>query len=400
MIEIRGRNTSRLAPWILAVSAIGSVAISTPTAPDDLHAYVYGGAALNHLSDLYGIGYVNPISGVAIPFVYPPFAAMLFYPMHLMPFWLVALLWRVAVIAALYASVRVSQKMLGDDDRAKGMLWAALFTWGEPVVGNIKSGNVGVFLMLAVLYAAYNRRWWLSGLLVGAAAGVKLVPAIAGLYFVGVRRWGTVAFSAVVFFATLAVAYPVAGDRVRYYFTDWIRTDSSFSAGYTVNQSWRAGIARVLGYDPGMSYLVLAVIAASAVFAGAAYWFLRGDQLGSLLMIMIFALLASPVAWTNHWVWLVPLMMWLWQSRGARPLFWAWFAVTMFAIPNALANLQADIQDISRPWYLAWAALVYPLLTLVTFAWIVVTGLRMRRNAGEGEQRRVVREGLSNAHPR
>lgn len=25
--------------------------------------------------------------------------------------------------------------------------------------------------------------------------------------------------------------------------------------------------------------------------------------------------------------------------------------------------------DASRPWYLAWAALVYPLLTVVTLAW-------------------------------
>ena len=53
-------------------------------------------------------------------------------------------------------------------------------------------------LVLAVLYAVYSTRWWLSGLLVGLAAGVKLTPAVSGLYFLGVRRWGAVVFSAVV----------------------------------------------------------------------------------------------------------------------------------------------------------------------------------------------------------
>jgi alpha-1,2-mannosyltransferase len=96
-------------------------------------------------------------------------------------------------------------------------------------------------------------------------------------------------------------------------------------------------------------------------------------------VIMLFGLLASPISWTNHWTWLVPLMVWLLHgplsSRpGARGLWSAWLLVTLLPIPNALSMLESSPRDISRPWYLAWAGLVYPLLCIATFAWTAFTG--------------------------
>ena len=70
------------------------------------------------------------------------------------------------------------------------MQWTAVGIWIEPLRSNFDYGQINVILVLAVLYAAYSSRWWLSGLLVGVAAGIKLTPAITGLYFLGVRRWG------------------------------------------------------------------------------------------------------------------------------------------------------------------------------------------------------------------
>jgi alpha-1,2-mannosyltransferase len=128
--------------------------------------------------------------------------------------------------------------------------------------------------MLAVLYAAYSSRWWLSSLLVGVAAGVKLTPAISGGYFVGVRRWAAAVFSGVVSFATLGVSYLVAGDRVRYYFTEWIGRDTVFPIGSVDNQSWRGGFARVLGYDAGTGPQLVAAIAVTGALAVLAWWVL------------------------------------------------------------------------------------------------------------------------------
>lgn len=386
-----------VAPLLLSVSAIVAVAVSTATDPIDLHIYVLGGAALDHPSTLYDAAYLDPAHNETMPFVYPPFAAMVFHPLHWLPFWLVALAWRLGVVAGVYAVVRISQKMIGADDRHVAMLWTAGALWLEPIVGNLKHATIGVFLMLAVMCAAYGKRWWLAGLLVGLGAGVKLTPAITGLYFVGVRRWAAAVFSAVVFFATLALSYLVAGDRVRFFFTDWIGRDNLFTIGNDYNQSWRGGIARVLGYDAGTGPLLIAVLAITGLLAVMAWWALghgptRRDQLGSLLVVMVFGLLASPVSWTAHWVWIVPLLVWLlhgrWRHmRGARVLWWLWLVVAVLAIPNALASLQTNRWEISRPWYEAWAGLVYPMLALATFGWIILTGMAIRRSADRDECR-------------
>ena len=84
--------------------------------------------------------------------------------------------------------------------------------------------------------------------------GVKLTPAVSGLYFVGARRWGAAVFSAVVFFGSVAVSALVVGDQTRYYFTELLGdADRVGPIGTSFNQSWRGGISRILGHDAGMS---------------------------------------------------------------------------------------------------------------------------------------------------
>ncbi len=370
------------APQIFVLSAIASIAVSSLVDPVDLHVYVYGGAAL---PDVYSTGYFDAGRSGVLPFVYPPFAAVVFWPLHLLPFWAVALGWRIGVIAALYATIQLCLKMIGTGDRRTALLWTAGAVWLEPIVGNLKTGTIGVFLMLMVVYAAYSTRWWVSGLLVGMGAGIKLTPGAAGLYLAGQKRWAAAMFSAAVFAATLGLGYLVAGDQVSYYFTSLIgHLPAVDPAGDVHNQSWRGGIIRILGYDPGMSLLLAAVLAATGLLCAVAWRALRSDdklgddKVGQLLVIVLFGLLASPISWTNHWTWLVPLLVWLlhgpWSSRpGARALWWAWLMVTLIPIPNALSTLESSAREISRPWYLAWAGLVYPVLCIATFAWTVYT---------------------------
>jgi alpha-1,2-mannosyltransferase len=130
-------------------------------------------------------------------------------------------------MAALYGAVRLSQRLLGvaagpDGPRSHrvAMLWTAITIWIEPLRSTFDYGQINVLLMVGVLWAVYTTRWWLSGLLVGVASGIKLTPAIAGVYLLGVRRFGAAVFSAVVFVATVAVSALVVGEQTRYYFTD------------------------------------------------------------------------------------------------------------------------------------------------------------------------------------
>ena len=376
-----------LAPWLLATSIAARFAW-TYLAPNganfvDLHVYVGGAATIGSGQSIYDYVYADQTPDFPLPFTYPPFAAVLFAPLHLVPFGLLAFAWQVGIIVALYGVVWVSLRLLGRTDHRLAMLWTAVGIWTEPLRSTFDYGQINVILVLAVLCAVYSSRWWLSGLLVGLAAGIKLTPAVSGLYFLGARRWGAVAFSAVVFFATIAVSVLVLGDQARFYFTDLLGDASRIGPiGTSFNQSWRGGISRILGHDAGYGPLVLAALAITAVLAILA-WRAVGadDRLGAIVVVQIFGLLLSPISWTHHWVWLIPLMIWLLHGalrdrRGARVLGWGWLTLTLIGVPWLLSFAQPTIWQIERPWYLAWAGLVYSVATLATLGWIAASRRR------------------------
>ena len=376
---------------ILSVSARLAWTYLAPNGANfvDLHVYIGGAATIDHPGTLYSYVYADQTPGFPLPFTYPPFAAVVFYPLHLLPFGLVAFLWQVGTMAALYVSVRISQRLLGvpaGSSHRVAMLWTAISIWLEPLRSTFDYGQVNVLLMLAVLWAAYSTRWWLSGLLVGVAAGIKLTPAISGLYFVGVRRLGAAVFAAVVFLASVGVSLMIVGDQARYYFTDLLGDAHRVGPVATsFNQSWRGGISRILGHDAGFGPLVLAALAATAVLAVLAWRALDGsDRLGKLLVVELFGLLLSPISWTHHWVWLVPLMIWaihgpLRERLGARIVGWGWLVLTIIGVPWLLSFAQPSIWKPDRPWYLAWAAMIYIVATLATLGWMAFAG---RREAG------------------
>ncbi|PJE14876.1 MAG: mannosyltransferase [Mycobacterium sp.] len=348
----------------------------------DLHVYVGGAAALDHPGTLYSYVYADQTPDFPLPFTYPPFAAVALYPMHFVPFGVLAFLWHVAIVAALYGVVRISQRLIGTAaDRRAAMLWTAVSIWIEPLRSNFDYGQINVFLVLAVLYAVYTTRWWLSGLLVGLAAAVKLTPAVAGIYLLGARRWSAALFSLAVFLFSIGVSLFVVGDQARYYFTDLLGDAHRVGPIATsFNQSWRGAISRILGYDAGYGPLVLAALVITAVVAVLAWRALNpSDALGRLLVVELFGLLLSPISWTHHWVWLVPLMIWLIQGPlgqrlGAKILGWGWLLLTIIGVPWLLSFAQPSIWVISRPWYLAWAGLIYVVASLATLSWIALSG--------------------------
>ncbi|MGH3544165.1 MAG: mannosyltransferase, partial [Mycobacterium sp.] len=152
--------------------------------------------------------------------------------------------------------------------------------------------------------------------------------------------------------------------------------------------SWRGAVCRIFGHDAGYSPLVLAGIAVTAVLAILAWRALATDpaagpggtdRLGMLLVVELFGLLLSPISWTHHWVWLVPLMIWLIhgplsERRGTRMLGWSWLVLTIIGVPWLLSFAQPTIWQDGRPWYLAWGGLVYIVATLATLAWIAASG--------------------------
>ncbi len=102
---------------------------------------------------------------------------------------------------------------------------------------------------------------------------------------------------------------------------------------------------------------------------------------GLLLIVELFGLLVAPISWTHHWVWLLPLMIWLIHGplsarRGAQILGWGWLVLILIGVPWLLSFAQPSIWQHGRAWYLAWGGMVYIVATLATLGWIAVNGRR------------------------
>jgi alpha-1,2-mannosyltransferase len=352
----------------------------------DLHVYIDGAATIGN-GGLYDFVYRPAVPQIALEFTYPPFAALVFYPLHFLPFWVVGFFWQLGVIAALYGCAAVALKLMGCSDPRLAMAWTAIGIWFEPMRHVFELGQINVLLMLAVLWAVSSSRSWLSGLLVGWAAGIKLTPAIAGLYFVGARRWVAAGVSALTFAATVALSVLVLGPQGGYYFTNLLGDAHRVgNVATAANQSLRGVLGYALGYDPRYDPAVLAAIVVAALLTALAWRALDDDdRLGRIVIVALFGLLISPVSWTHHWIWLIPLVMWLvhgpLRARTAA-VGWVWLAIGLVGPPWLLVFTDSKGWTQSNHWYLVWAGSIYVLGTLVTLAYLAT----LRRRAGRSQR--------------
>jgi alpha-1,2-mannosyltransferase len=298
----------------------------------DLFVYRFGGRAL--LDDLSLFGSVDPVTG--LHFTYPPFAAVLMVPLAVVPTWLAAALLTAASTAALAGVVVLVRRAYHRP--APGWL-VALLTGGavavEPVWQNLAFGQVNALLMLAVLVDLVRpeRRW--SGVLVGIAAGVKLTPLVFVVLLVLIGRRNAAARAVLTFAGTVAVgflAFP-AGSAT-YWTDDLVDASRVGPPALAHNQSVYGALTRLLdGPPPTVLWLAIAVPLGAAVLLVGAGWWRRGDRvLGTCLGAMAM-LLASPISWSHHWVWVVPVALALWKRNRwasaawtaafvARPIVW------------------------------------------------------------------------------
>ncbi|WP_433629209.1 mannosyltransferase [Nocardia sp. CA-120079] len=364
----------------------------------DLHVYVDGSAAL--LTDgLYDFTYAEKTPDFPLPFTYPPFAALVFFPLHYFPFTVIAVLWLLAIVAALYAVVWIAFELILGAERMResrwrtaAVWWTAIGIWMEPVRTTIDYGQVNVFLVLGAMLAVRSSRWWLSGGLIGVIAGIKLTPAISGLYFVARRRWGTAVWSAVVFGATVGVSFLINHKEAERYFGTLLGdADRIGPVGSVWNQSLRGALSRLLGHDVQSGPWWLAAVVVVAVLALFA-WRALGpdDRLGTLIVVQLFGLMVSPISWSHHFVWLLPTVMWLVygplrQAPGARILAGYWLITTLVGVPWVLSFAQPSIWTISRPGVLSWLGAVDVLGVLVLYGWVIWFGRMVNRIAPQAD---------------
>jgi len=383
---------SSWAPWaLLAVTGVlhvlATLAGSDPFLMVDLAVYVDGA---RHLTDgtLYDF-FSEPLH---LPFTYPPFSAMIFLPLTWLPWTLLRILWQIASFGAIGVMAYSTLRLLGRAGpkapsplrHVRGIVVTitALGLWLEPVRTTFNYGQINLFLAALLLAGAVVGKEWMAGFSVGIAAGVKLTPAITGLYYLLQRRWSAVIWSVVFFVATIGVALVVLPDETVRYFTKLIfdpgRTGPVWSA---INQSLRGAIARLAGQDLTSLWLVAAV-AAGLLGLWVAWVCLKADdRAAAFLAVQFTGLLISPISWSHHWVWVLPLLLWcLFGPRQrltpVRVLTVAWLVATCSYVVSILISFQYIDQPASRPGWQSGLGVIYPLLGIVT---LVIIGVITRR---------------------
>ena len=340
----------------------------------DLEVYRQAGAVLLAGGDFYDLP--GPLQ-----FLYPPFAAVLALPLALLPATVVQLGWTAAGALALVAILH----RFGLKGWVLSLAGSAVVYLVEPVVQTLTFGQLGIFLVaLVVLDLApgprvFSRRLLPEGALTAVATAIKLTPAIFVLYLLLVRKfrafWVAVVTGVVVTLISFAVV-PAAS------YEFWTRlahgdTGLGHSIIYYTNQSVMADIVRIfgLGQTPAIVGLVLSAAVAVAGLWAATLWHRLGDVRLAVNLCGVAGLLASPVSWLHHFVWVVPLAMSLVERRpiGRRRLptwylalgwvFVGWIVVAPFTdLPNG-----ADV-ELQWTWSQHLLASITALVGLVLLA--------------------------------
>ena len=206
--------------------------------------------------------------------------------------------------------------------------WAALYALSPvPVLEVVNNGHVdglaALFVVLALLAAAKRRPAWL-GVLLGAAALVKLYPAVLGVAAVAaLRRRRSVVQAGGAAAALVALTYLphviAVGPRVLGYLPGYLREERYGEGG-------RYLLAGVLGLPPALT----AVVAAAGV-AAVAVWLLRRRPPLPEAGAALFAAVLLAVTPVQPWYALTLLAV---ATVAARPV---WSAVVLAGYPYFFA---------------------------------------------------------------
>ncbi|BAU96515.1 hypothetical protein N24_2253 [Corynebacterium suranareeae] len=330
----------------------------------DTDVYRAGAQAFLRGENLYTQDY--QVGGIQLPFTYPPISAALFVPLALLPSNIagialtlissVLLWWSVAIV------LRRTFKSLSDaDSRFVSYLILPVALSTEPVFQTLQFGQVNIILMALVLMDTFTKKPWLPrGFWIGLAASIKLTPAVFGLYFLVKKDWKSagVAIASGVGFSALAFALLPSSSKI--YWTETLNDPSRIgNLSYIANQSMRGALSRLMHEHQGLveKLWLVAVVLCLAGIAVAMWRVVRaGNPYGAVMLNSLIALLCSPVSWSHHWVWLIPLALGLgasaWNQRHSAP--------STAATAGVLALLTTIPMFITTFWNMPYDSESYP----------------------------------------
>ncbi|WP_418957008.1 glycosyltransferase 87 family protein [Streptomyces tritici] len=361
----------------------------------DLMVYRAEGETVRAGGDLYAMR----ATSANLAMTYPPFAGLLFTPLTLVDVPLMRTLATAGNLLLVVALVRLSLRLVSPD-RSRTAQWkatfwaAAVLVWCEPVWTTLRYGQINLLIAVAVLWDLTRRddnRW--AGFGIGLATAVKLTPGLFAvlLFVVGVCRlrqagWNhwlrqSLTAAAVFLGTTLLSALVLPYDSKRFWTETLFETGRVGFAEETANQSLRGVLARLLHTDdPGLWWAATAAVLGAVAMTLAVRAALRGDKALAVVVCAVTALMISPISWSHHWVWCVPLLVLLAdRARRVWPVVVVALAFASFAlwwVPHDPGRPELD----QNPGQMLLSG-VYPLVAAGLLVGYAVTRWRTSRSA-------------------
>ncbi|HJQ46149.1 MAG TPA: glycosyltransferase 87 family protein [Amycolatopsis sp.] len=320
----------------------------------DSAVYRAGALTFLHGDPLYGLGRLSALpSWVALPFTYPPAAALLFTPLTALP---AGLAWGVVSVASVLSVAMVVRICARPAGRLTVVGLTVVGLGLEPVWRTLALGQINLILMAIVVIDVLvlaGSRW--SGMLVGVAAAVKLTPLIFVGYLFLTGRWRDGLRALATFGALQGLMFLlIPHDAIRYWTEAVLDPSRVGGVNWAFNQSLNGLLNRAAHAASWSGTLALLI---AAVLAVPAAWLVRrlhrrGEDLAALLVTAFLGVLASPISWSHHWVWAVPLIALLLVKRH---LVWAG-AITLF-LGSSVIMLVPNGGDTEFGWGLGWSIL-------------------------------------------
>jgi alpha-1,2-mannosyltransferase len=393
--------------------------LSSMAAMRDLVVYRNGGLIVRHVAPAYDGHRPSPLydwtGQNGVQFTYPPFAAVVFAVASLLSWTLLRWTMTLASLAALGLSTWLVFGALGSAgsggrppqtpprghgsggrppqtpprghgsggttpptpryaDRPRIRLGAtlgvsALALLTEPVQQTLALGQVNLLLMLLIVADLLTAsalkeqtRWW-HGIGIGIAAGVKLTPLVFIPYLLLVRRYRQAVTAAGTFVATVLLGYALLPTDSGTYWWHGLAFNANriVFLGTRGNQSLRGVLTRLAGsVTSGTApWLVAGILLLAVGLVAAAVLYRAGYPVAGMLTCALSGLLASPLSWDHHWVWVAPGIALLAhlgaRARGAVRAGW-WAAggvlVLVFGAWPQLWNLsQSGLTPAALFWY-------------------------------------------------
>ena len=260
-------------------------------------------------------------------------------------------------MGALFALVTTSVRLLRPDvDRrlvvklALAALFPALLL--NPVFLTVGLGQVNLILCLGVLWDLVGPRkigrfTVPQGVVTGIAGAIKLTPLIFIPYLALTGRRRAAITGSITFAVCSALGFAVAPQVSWAFWTRFIFQSGRAGALFQVSdQNLLSTQSRfdhaAMSISTLWPLLVLIGVAGLIVAAAAHRW--SSPFLG-VLVCAITGLIISPITWTHHLVWVVPVICWLTLAHD-RPRRGAWWAVGV-----AILSWIAPIWWVPTSWW-------------------------------------------------